>query len=75
MDYLINETLSVGDARFRERCREELFAKRNDRAMVMVSHNGAMVKKHCDRVLVLRKGRMVELKHIKIRIDAISVYR
>lgn len=68
--YLIDETLSVGDARFRERCREELFEKRKERAMVMVSHDVAMVKKHCDRAYVLQNGRMSGFDAIDMAVEA-----
>jgi capsular polysaccharide transport system ATP-binding protein len=68
--YLVDETLSVGDARFRDRCNEELFLKRKDRAMVMVSHDVEMIKKHCDRAYVLQKGRMSRFENINMAVDA-----
>jgi capsular polysaccharide transport system ATP-binding protein len=67
--YLIDETLSVGDARFRDRCREELFEKRKDRAMVMVSHEAAMVKKHCDRAFILDKGCLQSYDDLALAIE------
>jgi len=54
--YLIDEVLSVGDARFQERCQYELFEKRKDRAYILVSHNQAFIKKHCQKVAVLDDG-------------------
>jgi len=54
--YLIDEVLSVGDARFQERCQYELFEKRKDRAYILVSHNQAFIKKYCQRVAVLDEG-------------------
>ena len=54
--YLIDEVFSVGDARFQERCQHELFEKRKDRAYILVSHNQAFIKKHCQRVAVLDEG-------------------
>ena len=68
--YLIDETLTVGDARFRDRCREELFEKRRDRAMVMASHDVAMVKKHCDRAYVLQNGQILGFEDINMAVDA-----
>lgn len=58
--YLIDEILSVGDARFRDRCREEIFVKRKDRAIILVSHNVATVKQNCKRVLNIQNGRLIE---------------
>lgn len=54
--FLIDEVVAVGDSRFREKCEEELFRKRGDRAMIIVSHNATYVKKHCDRAAVLNGG-------------------
>jgi len=56
--YLIDEVMAVGDARFTERCQEELFEKRGDRAMVIVTHSEDYVRRHCDRVAVLLRGEL-----------------
>lgn len=56
--YLIDEVLAVGDDRFREKCRHELFEKRRDRAMVLVSHHPGQIKEHCDTFYVLHNGTM-----------------
>jgi len=37
--FLIDEAMIVGDVRFHERCRYELFQKRKDRAFILVSHD------------------------------------
>lgn len=56
--YLIDEVLAVGDSRFHEKCRYELFEKRADRAMVLVSHQPGQIKKLCDTFYVLHNGSM-----------------
>jgi capsular polysaccharide transport system ATP-binding protein len=56
--FLIDEVIAVGDARFRQRCQFELFEKRGDRAMILVSHSPAYIKAHCHRVCVLLRGRL-----------------
>jgi capsular polysaccharide transport system ATP-binding protein len=56
--FLIDEIVAVGDARFHEKCRVELFEKRGDRAMILVSHDPGYVRSHCDRASVLVGGRM-----------------
>ncbi|WP_298126305.1 ABC transporter ATP-binding protein [Brevundimonas sp.] len=55
--YLIDEVVAVGDARFQEKCRTELFDRRADRAFVMASHDARLIKAHCDRALVIEDGR------------------
>jgi len=58
--YLIDEVLAVGDARFRERCRIELFEKRADKAMLIVSNSHRYLKGTCDRFLLFRDGAIEE---------------
>jgi ABC-type polysaccharide/polyol phosphate transport system ATPase subunit len=58
--YLIDEVMAVGDARFRERCRVELFEKRRDKAKLIVSHSHRQLKGNCDRFLLIEEGRMKE---------------
>lgn len=70
--YLIDEVFSVGDARFRDRCQEELFVKRKERSMIMVSHNVALLKKQCDRFFLLQNGRLMEYMDKEL---AISDYK
>ncbi|EQB31584.1 ABC transporter ATP-binding protein [Sphingobium ummariense] len=55
--FLIDEIVAVGDSRFQQRCYDELFVKRKDRAMIMVSHNDRYIREHCDRAAVLAGGR------------------
>jgi capsular polysaccharide transport system ATP-binding protein len=56
--YLMDEVIAVGDDRFRQRCQIELFEKRRDRAMIMVSHDPGFIKAHCDNAVVLLRGRL-----------------
>lgn len=58
--YLIDEVLAVGDARFRERCRVELFENRSDKAMIIVSHSHRQLKGTCSRFLLFVDGTIVE---------------
>lgn len=58
--YLIDEVMAVGDSRFRERCRVELFEKRADKAMLIVSHSHRYLKGTCDRFLLFREGAIEE---------------
>lgn len=63
--FLIDEVISVGDARFHEKCRIELFEKRRDRAMVIVSHEAHNIREHCDRACVLHDGALHEFADVE----------
>lgn len=54
--YLIDEIVAVGDKRFHDRCHQELFVKRHDRAMIIVSHDPHYIREHCDKASVLING-------------------
>ena len=56
--FLIDEVMAVGDARFHEKCHIELFEKRKDRSMIIVSHVPEQVRTHCDTIYVLDQGRI-----------------
>lgn len=60
--FLIDEVIAVGDSRFTEKCQYELFEKRKDRAMILVTHNANLVRKHCDNAVVLENGVMHQFK-------------
>lgn len=70
--YLIDEVISVGDATFKKKCQEELFVKRADRAMVMVSHELPIVKNHCDKAAILKAGELVVYEDME---EAFRVYK
>lgn len=56
--FLIDEIGAVGDARFHARCDYELFGKRADRAMIIISHDAAYVRDHCTRWAILHDGHL-----------------
>ncbi len=56
--FLIDEVVAVGDTRFHQKCHDELFTRRRDRAMVMVSHEAHYMREHCSRALVLADGAL-----------------
>lgn len=56
--FLIDEIVAVGDSRFHEKCHIELFEKRKDRAMIIVSHNPEYIREHCQRAAVLIEGKL-----------------
>lgn len=56
--FLIDEVVAVGDARFHSKCHTELFEKRADRALIIVSHDANYVREHCSKICVLSQGHM-----------------
>ncbi len=56
--FLIDEVTAVGDSRFHEKCQSELFEKRSDRTMIIVSHQPEQIIKHCSKAAVLQNGRL-----------------
>lgn len=56
--FLIDEIVAVGDSRFHEKCHIELFEKRKDRAMIIVSHSPEYIRAHCQRAAVLLNGKL-----------------
>lgn len=56
--YLIDEVMAVGDSRFHDKCRYELHEKRQDRSMILVSHNPKEIRKHCSVFYVLQNGSL-----------------
>ena len=56
--YLIDEVIMVGDQRFFRRCQEELFEKRSDRALIIVSHDMGFIRQVCDRGSVIHDSRL-----------------
>lgn len=56
--YLIDEVVAVGDSRFHQKCEQELFEHRKDRAMVIVSHQPSIITAYCDKAAVLVNGKL-----------------
>jgi capsular polysaccharide transport system ATP-binding protein len=70
--FLIDEVIAVGDDRFQRKCHVELFEKRSDRAMIIVSHNEHFVREHCDRIAILDQGRALTFDSVD---EAYEFYR
>jgi capsular polysaccharide transport system ATP-binding protein len=70
--YLIDEVLAVGDSRFHEKCHQELFEKRSDRAMIIVSHVPEQIRAHCDTIFVLDEGRIEKFDDVDQAYDYYS---
>lgn len=57
--FLIDEITAVGDARFTQKCHHELFTKRGDRAIIVVSHHPSTIRSMCDTAALLVGGRLL----------------
>jgi capsular polysaccharide transport system ATP-binding protein len=69
--YLIDEVAMVGDARFYKRCEDELYSKRADRALIIVSHDMSFIEKVCDTAGVIHNGGMTMCDTVT---DAMELY-
>ena len=69
--FLIDEIVAVGDSRFHEKCHIELFEKRKDRAMIIVSHSADYIREHCEHAAVLVAGRLHNFDQVE---EAFSFY-
>jgi len=67
--FLIDEIVAVGDQRFQQKCYDELFVKRRDRAMIFVSHNDGFIRARCDRAAVLAGGTLTQFDDMDAAYD------
>ncbi len=70
--YLIDEIISVGDKRFREKCKEVFNEKRQNSRVILVSHNMETLSQHCDSGIVLHGGQFMQFDKIE---DAITRHK
>jgi len=71
-DYmLIDETLSVGDARFKKKSKEALHEKIKECNILLVSHDMGTLKELCNGGIVVNQGRIDYYSKIE---DAINEY-
>jgi capsular polysaccharide transport system ATP-binding protein len=69
--FLIDEVIAVGDQRFREKCQAELFQRRRDRAMVIISHDPNFVRDHCEKAFVVSEKSLLQFPAVD---DAYEFY-
>ena len=69
--YLIDEVIAVGDSRFSDKCKYELFERRKDRSIILVSHSYNAMKQYCDNAMVLESGNMHQFDNMD---DAYKYY-
>lgn len=54
---LVDEVLSVGDFRFKQKCLNRIQLLRNNCCFVLVSHSMSDVSRFCDKAIVLESGK------------------
>ena len=67
--FLIDEIAAVGDSRFHAKCHYELFEKRKDRSLIIVSHDAGYIREHCDTAAVLVNGKLHDFDNIDAAFD------
>jgi len=69
---LVDEVLAVGDIGFQKKCLGKMSeVAKGGRTVLFVSHNMAAVERLCDRVILLREGRIERVGNAK---EAIGAY-
>jgi ABC-type polysaccharide/polyol phosphate transport system ATPase subunit len=71
---LIDEVLSVGDFKFRQKCLDFINRLRNNCAIVLVSHSAATIRMFCNTAIVLEKGQKVFDGDAKTAVDLYHQY-
>ncbi|AAO44131.1 MAG: ABC transporter ATP-binding protein [Tropheryma whipplei] len=67
---LIDEILAVGDAPFQKKCLNKVTQFKNEgRSIVMVSHVAEQIETVCDKVMVLKNGRLIYYGTTKVGLD------
>lgn len=66
---LIDEMVTVGDQRFRDKCRAELHEKRRGKGFILVSHDLDYVRQFCSHAAVLDGGRLRVMSSVQEAIE------
>ncbi len=70
--YLIDETLSVGDARLQKRCKELFDMRRQTANIILISHSMEQIRQYCSQAIILVNGQAIIYDKVD---DAILAYR
>ena len=57
---LIDEVLSVGDFRFRQKCLSKIRQMRENCSFILVSHSMNDIQSFCDKVILLHRGSIIK---------------
>ena len=67
--YLVDEAISVGDARFRKKCRDAVMG--SETGLILISHSRRLIEEYCDSAVVLHEGRAYAFERL---VDAIEFH-
>ena len=70
--YLIDEIILVGDQNFQQKCRVEMFEKREDRAMIIASHDMGFMRNFCNSAVILHGGTLRKYDDVNLAVDNYS---
>jgi ABC-2 type transport system ATP-binding protein len=63
---ILDEVLAVGDADFQQKCLDYFsLLKKNKQTVILVSHDIESIKKFCNKVLWIDKGRVKKIGNAK----------
>jgi len=69
--YLIDETLSVGDRHFKNKCKLKIDELKNNSKVILVSHDTSILEEMCDIILMVQNKQLVIYNDVK---EAIKIY-
>ncbi len=67
---LMDEVLAVGDINFQAKCLKEFeYYKQIGKTIILVTHDIAIAKKYCDRIMLLRNGEVSKIGETEEVVD------
>lgn len=72
--YLIDEIISVGDARFKAKCAQAFMTKSHKSNMIMVSHSEKTLNDFCNCAFWLREGSIYYFENVKTALAEYNNY-
>ena len=70
--YLVDEIIGVGDARFRNKCRQAFREKLSDAQVVMATHSEAGIREYCQAALLVENGSATFFEDLEEGLNAYS---
>ncbi|NNC72606.1 MAG: ABC transporter ATP-binding protein [Sphingomonadaceae bacterium] len=67
--YIIDESLSVGDFKFQEKCQAEFEKRRAESDILLTSHMPNQIKQYCDRGGVVHRGELTMFESVDEAVD------
>ncbi len=67
--YLIDEVMSVGDARFQAKCKYHFNRRRENADLIVVSHSMEIIKDFCNHAAVLVDGQLMMFDSVERAIE------